>query len=138
MTVRHRNLSAVPCQGAAVLEHLPRPPDYSDEALALRFSAQYGPDWRYVAAFGRWYWWDGTRWVLDETLKVLDLARSVCRTTSAACTNERLGRNVASAKAVVALERLAKADRRHAAAIDLWDANPIIANGTTIDWSARC
>ena len=109
-------------------EHLPRPPDYSDEALALRFSAQYGADWRYVAGFGRWYWWDGTRWVLDETLKVFDLARLVCREASAETVKDSLGRAVASAKTVAAVELLAKADRRHAAPIDLWDANPLLLN----------
>ena len=34
---------------------------------------------------------------------------------------------IASAKTVAAVERLAKADRRHAATVDQWDADPSVA-----------
>ena len=35
---------------------------------------------------------------------------------------------IASAKTVAAVERLAKADRRHAATVDQWDADPWLLN----------
>jgi hypothetical protein len=37
-----------------------RPPEYSDEALALRFTERHKDLLRYVAAWGRWLIWDGT------------------------------------------------------------------------------
>src|ERR1700722_4216188 len=44
------------------------PPEFSDEALALRFAVQHTSDMRYVAAWGRWSVWDGMRWRYDDTL----------------------------------------------------------------------
>ena len=35
------------------------PAEFSDESLALRFTDQHGGTLRYVAAWGRWYEWDG-------------------------------------------------------------------------------
>ena len=36
-----------------------RPPEYSDESLALRFSAKYGSDAAFTAQWGQWFWWSG-------------------------------------------------------------------------------
>ena len=36
-----------------------RPPDYSDEALANRFTARHRDDLRFVNTWGRWLVWDG-------------------------------------------------------------------------------
>ena len=46
----------------------PRPPAFSDEALALRFAEFHANDLRYVAAWGRWIIWDGISWQIDNTL----------------------------------------------------------------------
>lgn len=43
----------------AVISDDPRPPAFSDEALALRFADQHAHDLRYVAAWGRWLSWRG-------------------------------------------------------------------------------
>ena len=37
----------------------PRPPEYSDDALGLRFADAHAPRLRYVAAWGKWFFWDG-------------------------------------------------------------------------------
>ena len=58
---------------------------------------------------------------LDETLHAFDLARAICREVAAGC--EKPASAVASAKTVAAVERLAKADRRLAAAAAQWDDN---------------
>jgi len=56
------------------------------------------------------------------------LARRVCRRNSpqAALISEKLGREVAGAGTVAGVERLARADRRHAMTFDQWNAD---------DWS---
>lgn len=105
-----------------------RPPDFADDALALRFTERYGNDLRYTSAQSRWNGWDECRWRLDETLKVFDLARREVRLASANSADEKLGRRVASAMTVAAVERLARSDRRHAATVDQWDRDPWLLN----------
>ena len=104
------------------------PAEFSDEALALRFTEQHGDTLRYVAAWGRWYVWTGTVWRQDTTLAVFDLARRLCRQASGGCEKDKVAAAIASAKTVAAVERLAKADRRHAATIEQWDADPWLLN----------
>jgi putative DNA primase/helicase len=99
-------------------------PPFSDEALALRFAAQNAGTLRYVAAWSRWLIWTDTHWQLDETLKAFDLSRDVCRAAAGECNKQKLSSAIASAKTVAAVERLAKADRRIAATVDQWDADP--------------
>lgn len=112
-----------------------RPPEFTDESLALRFAAKHASDLRYVAAWGSWFEWDAMRWKRDDTLRAFDLARAICRTASAECNREKTASMMASAKTVAAVERLAKADRRLAATVDQWDADPWLLNtpGGTID-----
>ena len=82
-----------------------RPPAFSDEALALRFTECYGTELRYVAAWSRWLVWDGARWRFDETLQAFDMARRICRESAAACNQGRIASVIASAKTVAAVER---------------------------------
>ena len=101
------------------------PPEYSDEALALRLSARHERDLRYLAVFGRWYWWRGVYWGDEKTLKVFDFARALCRAASAEISDEpKLARIVASSGTVAAIEKLARADRRHATLESDWDRDP--------------
>ena len=87
-----------------------RPPEFTDEALALRFTELHKQSLRYVATWGRWLIWDGKVWQFDETLQAFDLSRAVCRKASSECNEERVAAAIASAKTVAAVERLAKAD----------------------------
>jgi putative DNA primase/helicase len=103
-------------------------PPLSDEALALRFADQHANYLRYVAAWNKWLAWDGTRWRFDDTLHAFDLARHVCRGEASECGKPRLAAAIASAKTVAAVERLARADRRIAATVDQWDADPWLLN----------
>jgi putative DNA primase/helicase len=105
-----------------------RPPAFTDEALALQFAEKHADDLRYVAAWGKWLSWTGTHWQLDDTLKAFDRARRICRAASAACNRPKIAAAIASAKTVAAVERLAKADRRLAATVDQWDADPWLLN----------
>jgi putative DNA primase/helicase len=105
-----------------------RPPEFTDEALALRFAERHARDLRYVAAWGRWLSYDGVCWCYDNTLFAFDCARRICREASAKCTNDRIASLLASAKTVAAVERLAKADRLIAADVDRWDADPWLLN----------
>jgi putative DNA primase/helicase len=106
-------------------ELTPAAPDSSDESLALIFAERYAERLRYVAAWSHWFIWTGTHWERDETMKAFDLSRAICREAAA---NNKKGTQIASAKTVAALERLAKADRRLAATVDQWDRDPLLLN----------
>jgi hypothetical protein len=98
-------------------------PEFSDEALALCFAEQHQAQLRYVAFWSKWLIWRTCRWIDDSTLHAFSLARQIARTQATACDFPRQAAAIASAKTVAAIERLAKADRRIAAADDQWDAD---------------
>ncbi|HFD6778536.1 TPA: phage/plasmid primase, P4 family [Pseudomonas aeruginosa] len=100
----------------------------TEDALALSFTRRYHRDWRYVATWGRWLVWDGQRWRTEDTLAATDLIRSVCRQTAVRADNPKIAAKLASASTVGGVERLARADRRHAATTDEWDADPWLLN----------
>jgi putative DNA primase/helicase len=105
-----------------------RPPEFSDEALALRFASRHANNTRYVAALGKWFIWDTERWLTDDTLYAFNLARRICRQAAIECPAEKTKVAIASAKTVAAVERLARADRRLAATVNQWDAHAELLN----------
>jgi putative DNA primase/helicase len=105
-----------------------RPPGFSDEDLALKFTRKHRNLLRYVARWGQWFIWKSTLWVEDETLQAFDLSRAICRKASSACSHPKIRAVVASAKTVAAVERLTKADRAHAATTAQWDSDPWLLN----------
>lgn len=111
------------------------PPEFTDEALALRFVAQHGHKLRYVASWGKWSIYRGTHWKQDSTLHVFDLVRGICRSAAAECenrnndrSNAKIAARIASAQTVYAIEKLARADRRVAAVPEQFDADPWLLN----------
>lgn len=111
----------------------PVPPEFTDEALALEFSDRYKDDLRYVSHWGKWQKWDGMRWIEEKTLETADRARGICRDASARAACDRsvpanIARRCADARTSSAVERLARADRRHAATVDQWDIDPWMLN----------
>lgn len=111
--------------GKPVVEVIP--PEFADDALALNFSAAYGDVARYVDAWGRWFLWDGKVWKHDDTLRVRDVCRRTCR-SYAVNAPPSVQKSVTSAKTIRAVEMLAQADRRHAATVNQWDADPWLLN----------
>ena len=100
----------------------------TEDALALAFTRRYHRDWRYVSTWGRWMVWDGCRWRAEDTLAATDLIRSVCRHAALGAGNPKVAAKLASAATVSGVERLARADRRHAATTEEWDADPWLLN----------
>ena len=115
---------------SAMVEDGATPPEFSDDALARQFTETHATHLRYLASLGRWHIWTGSHWRADDTMQAFDLARAVCRSASALVPahQKRFKFVVASAKTVAAVERLARADRRHATAADQWDFDPWIFN----------
>jgi putative DNA primase/helicase len=51
----------------------------SDMGNAERMVAQHGQDIRYCSLWGKWLIWDGTRWKIDDTGRVMKLAKKTTR-----------------------------------------------------------
>ena len=102
---------------------------FSDDALALEFADRYSDKLRYVAKWGRWLFWNGSDWYFRKPCSrrpspvgfVAALLPSTRTSTSSP-------KPIASAKTVAAVETLARDDRRIAATIDQWDADPWLLN----------
>ena len=92
---------------------------FSEDDLANRFSAEHRDDLRYCHEWGRWLEWTGTHWRFDRTVYVFDLVRDGCRRAAAQCNAG--SKRLAAATTVSAVERLARADRRHATTTEQWD-----------------
>lgn len=113
------------------------PPQYSEEHLASMYTRLHSEDWKFVAEFSKWFWWDEFRWRPDLTLRAFDLARELAREVSAQALSDpslsrtqqtRVGAVMGSAKTVAAIERLARADRGHAMVADAFDKDPGLLN----------
>jgi putative DNA primase/helicase len=90
----------------------------------LQFTALHCDDWRYTALWGKWLQWLATYWSSEDTLRTFELARRICRRNSAQVfKDDKLARAVARASTVAGVERLARADRRHAMSFAQWDVN---------------
>jgi putative DNA primase/helicase len=108
-------------------------PSFSDEDLALRFAHAHEVHLRWTDAWGKWHYWDDTRWRQDDTLVALDLARAHCRVTASRASKG--GARIASARAVSATHSLARADRRLTMQGEDWDQDPLLlaTPGGTVD-----
>lgn len=64
---------------------------YTDLWAARLFRERYGADLRWCSALGGWLIWDGTRWLLDDVLKVEQMAESIIQEMhdQAATTNDK-------------------------------------------------
>jgi len=100
----------------------------TDDALALAFTSRYSDDWRYCASWGKWLVWTGCRWQPDETLMSHHLIRFICREAALKVDSHRLAAKLLASGTVGGVERMARADRRHASTSDEWDADIYLLN----------
>lgn len=106
------------------------PPQFSDDHLALRFTAKHCEELRYTATLNRWHIWkEPGVWRADETMASWSLARQICRDAAAEAESlspkqSSMFKGIASNKTVAAVVSMARYDRRHASAVDQWDADP--------------
>lgn len=104
------------------------PRELSEDSLALAFVDRHGHELRYVALWGKWLKWTGTHWDIEKTLAVFDKARKICRETAARCEKNSAANSITKAKVVAAVEMLSRSDRRVAAIVEQWDADPWALN----------
>lgn len=111
-----------------------RSPEFSDDGLALAFSARYDGKLLYVAAWSQWLRWSSVRWTPDDTLHVFDKARALCREMAELAierhpkAGDQIAKAITSAGTIAAVERLARSDPRHARRAGDFDADPLSLN----------
>jgi putative DNA primase/helicase len=114
----------------------PQLPEFSDDALALTFADRHKDDLRYVSEWGQWRRWNGRCWHKDNTLRVWESAREICREVAASIVDGwAIKKALLSYKTIAAVERLARSDSKLAATIDQWDSDPWKLNtpGAVVD-----
>jgi putative DNA primase/helicase len=104
------------------------PPEFSEEALALKMASRHVDTLRYVSLWGKYFIWTGKYWRADEKREAFNLARSICREAAMIVPKEGLARTVASAKTRAAVLALTGEDKRIAMSFDQWDADPWLLN----------
>lgn len=134
--------------------------DLSHDALASDMGLRsFDRDARHVAAWGKWLFWTGTHWQLDDTLDHLTRTRAHLRTRADELVQQTEGRAAAkdaekegdgdrlrrwaqeqsrtmrSANTVTAVERLARSNPASVASPDAFDADRMILGtpGGTVD-----
>ena len=104
------------------------PVDLTEDALTLEFTRRHRDDLRYVAEWGKWLRWDGTRWAQERTLAVYDLARTLVRDIGINIEKPPVRAKIEGASTVAAIVSLARADRAHARVTEDFDADGTLYN----------
>jgi hypothetical protein len=117
-----------------------RPPEFSDDSIALTFANSHEDDLRHVAEWNRWLSWGGAQWREDRTLKAFDQVRRTCRVAAALAieslkNGNQVASKITSAKTVAAVHSLARADRRLAATVDQGTLTPTYSTRLAGRWT---
>ncbi len=103
-------------------------PEGSEDALALKFAEEQEGLFLYVHGLGQWHEWDGLRWANDNTGKVIEGVRDLCRRHAGSAETEHSRRKIASEPTIRHVETLMRVDRRFAASASHLDADPWLLN----------
>src|SRR5208282_1322593 len=103
--------------------------ELTEDAVAEAFAQIYGDELRFDHTQGKWFVWDGSRWMRNDTELAFDYARHLCRKYR----KDQL--RMGSRKAAEGVERMARCDQRLAATSKTWDRDPFLLGtpGGTVD-----
>ena len=107
---------------------------FTEDGVALAFTAQHIGDLRYCHHAQHWFVWTGAVWRREESRLAFDWARGVCR-EMALQAKEKHQPNISKAAFCGAVERFAQADRCFAVTQETWDRSPWLLGtpGGTVD-----
>jgi hypothetical protein len=112
------------------------PPRFSENELALLFSAQHAEHLIYAPEQGQWLRWEAGRWCEDHAVTVFTEARKLCareaataRQTLSAGRATTVASNINKASCIAAIERLARHSPDHVRLAETFDAGPLTLNG---------
>lgn len=112
------------------------PPEFSEDALADRFSEKFSQTLSYCGAWKSWQVWDGKRWSSDDTLVSVDCARKLAREanmellqrTDLGDKRVKMANQIATHRSMAAIINIARSDRRHTIRPADFDADPWALN----------
>jgi putative DNA primase/helicase len=88
------------------------PPAYSDEALAQRYTRDYGKESRFCGDARKWLVFNGKIWEWDNRRRVFSWSRKVCLEAALECDGDtRTAKALASSKTVAAAVTMASSDQ---------------------------
>jgi putative DNA primase/helicase len=93
------------------------PPGVEDDGLALELGREWGNTARHVALWGRWLFWNGSRWEPDERLLHMTKTREFLRR-----------KEIGDARTVARVVSLARSNPTQASSHKEWDADPWALN----------
>ena len=104
--------------------------DATEDGLALQLGAKWHPGAKYVSGWGRWLFYDGCRWELDDRLRHMTDTRVFLRSLAGGQAS-----GLRAAKTIAAVASLVRSNVEMAAGVDLWDRNlhVIGAGNVTVD-----
>ena len=98
----------------------------SDDGLALSMGSEWAAKARHVALWGKWLFWNGWKWELDEKLLHMTLTREFLRRIAAAF--PKPGKALGDARVVARVVSLARSNPELASSSSDWDADPWLLN----------
>jgi putative DNA primase/helicase len=113
--------------------------DLSHDGLALDLGELWKDDGRHVALWGRWLFWTGSRWEMDERLLHMTRARAYLRRRADELVRaaeagkieglevdkaEAIAKGLRSAQTVAHVTGLARSNPDQASTVEVWDADP--------------
>lgn len=98
----------------------------SHDALALQMGEAWRSDARYVAAWGRWLFWNGAIWRFDDTLQHMTRTRAFLREKAQHLPTafDDFKRHMRRADTIAKVVGLARSNPVQAATVEQWDADP--------------
>ena len=100
--------------------------DFTQDGLALRLGDRWRADARYVHLWGRWYFWNGSIWRVDDRLHHLTRTRAFLRKQADRLGPDdyKLATSLRRADTVAKVAGLARSNAAQAASVEQWDADP--------------
>lgn len=105
----------------------------TEDSLACVFADEFRDRARYDHHSGKWFLWDGHRWLRNETMLALEWCRGLCRRFGAL--DNELGKSLGKAGTIAGVERLARVDARLAVTSEAFDTDTMLLGtpGGTVD-----
>ncbi len=105
-------------------------PPGSETHLSCYIAQKYSSKLRYVAKWGQWLMFDGSRWRQDDTLAMWEMCKREVAdyATRVFDDNPAMQRKLASKASIAGVESLTRSDRDIAATTDQWDRDPMLLN----------
>ena len=103
-------------------------PHPSEARIAAIFIERESENFRYVAPWKEWLYFDGKVWKREDTLLVPDKIRLICQELARDARSNSEIRSLLKQSTIAGADRIARAMREVAATVEQWDSDPWLLN----------